>query len=225
MEATLSFASRRTFAIGASAAALAACTGGGSSREFVNVYSARRYDADRMLYAAFKNATGVAVRVLPAIAEQLLERMPGRGEATEADLVVAADAGNLWRIQDAGLLQPVTTPALEQGVPERLRDPARPLLGFHQARRHRLPWSAVQPEDIASYDDLANPRFRGQIVMRTRPTPISSRHWLSHRAPPRRGGARKRGPQACAPISRASRKAATPIRSKRSPLAKARRRW
>ena len=41
------------------------------------------------------------------------------------DLVVAADAGNLWRIKDAGLLQNVTTPTLSQGVPERLHDAER----------------------------------------------------------------------------------------------------
>jgi iron(III) transport system substrate-binding protein len=106
--------------------------------------------------------------VLQASAEQLLERLRVEGDATEADLVVAADAGNLWRIKDAGLLQNVTTPALEQGVPARLRDPDGAYWGFTRRVRviiHRR--DAVQPQDVASYDDLARPRFRGQIVMRS----------------------------------------------------------
>ncbi|MBC7767598.1 MAG: extracellular solute-binding protein [Phycisphaerales bacterium] len=134
----------------------------------VNVYSARHYDSDRALYAAFEQATGIAVRVLPANAEQLLERLRAEGEATEADLVVAADAGNLWRIKEAGLLQNVTTPALEAGVPARLRDGDGAYWGFtKRARVIVYRKDAVQPAQVANYDDLANPRFRGQIVMRS----------------------------------------------------------
>lgn len=108
------------------------------------------------------------VRVLPANAEQLLERLRAEGEATEADLVVAADAGNLWRLKDAGLLQGVTNPALEQGVPQRLRDPDGAYWGFtRRARVIIYRPDAVQPDEVASYDDLASPRFRNQIVMRS----------------------------------------------------------
>ncbi len=134
----------------------------------MNVYSARHYDADRRLYAAFEEASGVAVRVLPANAEQLLERLRAEGEATEADVVVAADAGNLWRIKQAGLLQNVTTPALRAGVPDRLRDPEGAYWGFtRRARVIIYRKDAVAPIDVASFDDLANPRFLGQIVARS----------------------------------------------------------
>jgi iron(III) transport system substrate-binding protein len=157
---------RRSFVAGAAAAGLTACLA--PDRPFVNVYSARHYDADRAIYAAFEDATGVAVRVLPANAEQLLERLRAEGEATEADLVVAADAGNLWRLKDAGLLQSTTTPALEQGVPERLRDPDGAYWGFTKRVRvivYRK--DAVRPEEVASFDDLAAPRLRGQVVARS----------------------------------------------------------
>ncbi len=158
--------SRRALVFGAATAALAACARGGEN--FVNVYSARHYDADRRLYEAFEEATGVRVRVLPANAEQLLERLRAEGDATEADLVVAADAGNLWRMKDAGVLQGVTTPALEAGVSARLRDPEGAYWGFtRRARVIIYRRDAVQPEQVAAYDDLAHPRFRGQIVMRS----------------------------------------------------------
>jgi iron(III) transport system substrate-binding protein len=98
----------------------------------------------------------------------LLERLRAEGDATEADLVVAADAGNLWRLKDAGLLQNVTTPALEQGVPQRLRDPEGAYWGFtKRARVIIYRKDAVRPEEVASFDDLARPRFRGQIVARS----------------------------------------------------------
>lgn len=172
MEVALSFSlSRRRFALGVSATVLAACnqTGGGADEaNFVNLYTARHYDADRQLYAAFEEATGVAVRALTGNAEQLLERIRAEGDATEADLFVSADAGNLWRVKEAGLLQNVTSPALEQGVPENLRDPDGAFWGFtKRARVIIYRKDAVQPEQVASYDDLANARFRGQIVMRS----------------------------------------------------------
>ena len=157
---------RRAFALGA-AAALAAC-GQPNPGAFVNVYSARHYDTDRALYDAFEQATGVAVRVLPANAEQLLERLQAEGDATEADLVVAADAGNLWRMQDAELLQPATSEALERDVPSRLHDPQGHWWGFSKRVRviiYRK--DVVQPADIASMDDLASPRYRGQVVARS----------------------------------------------------------
>jgi iron(III) transport system substrate-binding protein len=161
---------RRSFALmGASAAALAACSrGGGGASDYVNVYTARHYDADRALYAAFEEATGVRVRALTGSAEQLLERIRAEGEATEADLFISADAGNLWRVKEAGLLQNITTPALEQGVPQHLRDPDGAFWGFtKRARVIVYRKDAVQPEQVANYDDLANARFRNQIVMRS----------------------------------------------------------
>lgn len=153
--------------LGASAVALTAC-GRGSDANVVNLYTARHYDADRQLYAAFEEATGVRVRALTGSAEQLLERIRAEGESTEADLFISADAGNLWRVKDAGLFQNVTTPALEQGVPSNLRDPDGAFWGFtKRARVIIYRKDAVQPEHLASYDDLANPRFRNQVVMRS----------------------------------------------------------
>lgn len=157
---------RRSFALGASVSALAAC--GDREQAFVNVYSARHYDADRRLYAAFEEATGVAVRVLPASAEQLLERLRAEGEATEADLVVAADAGNLWRLKEAGLLRNIVTPTLEQNVPARLRDGEGAYWGFtKRARVIVYKKDAVDPAQVASLDDLAGARLRGQVVARS----------------------------------------------------------
>ncbi len=159
--------SRRGVVLGAFAAALAACgnRGGGA---IVNVYSARHYEADRALYGAFEHATGIVVRVLPANAEQLLERLRAEGDASEADLVVAADAGNLWRMQDAGLLQPATSAALEQNVPAHLRDAQNHWWGFtKRARIIIYRKSALDPAQVASMDDLTHPSLHGQVVARS----------------------------------------------------------
>jgi iron(III) transport system substrate-binding protein len=151
------------------AAALTACGSetAGPTRH-VNVYSARHYDSDQQLYDAFEAKTGIQVRVLPAPGDQLLERLRIEGDQTEADLIVAADAGNLYRLQQAGLLQAVTTPALEAGVPARLHDAEGYWWGFSKRARvivYRK--SVVDPTSITSMDDLATARFRGQVCVRS----------------------------------------------------------
>ena len=160
---------RRALVLGASATAVAACTpGSGSEDNFVNVYTARHYDADRALYAGFQEATGVEVRALTGSAEQLLERLRAEGEASEADVFVSADAGNLWKVKEAGLFQNVTTPALERDVPAHLRDPEGAFWGFtKRARIIVYRKDAVRPEEVATMDALGTARFRNQIVMRS----------------------------------------------------------
>ncbi len=159
--------SRRALSLGAGAAALAACTPKTPARH-VNVYSARHYDSDQRIYDAFEERSGIEVRVLPAASDQLLERLRVEGDVTEADLIVTADAGNLYRLQQAGLLQAVITPALEAGVPARLHDPQGYWWGFSKrARVIAYRKDAVEPTTIASMDDLTDPRFHGQICVRS----------------------------------------------------------
>ena len=127
------------------------------------------------------------MRVLPAAGEQLLERLRAEGDQTEADLIVAADAGNLWRLQEAGLLQPVTSPALEAGVPARLHDPQGYWWGFSKRVRVIVyNKAAIDPATIVSMDDLASPRFRGQVCARsstTRTERPSFDAWMAARRP------------------------------------------
>ncbi|MGE0044164.1 MAG: extracellular solute-binding protein [Hyphomonadaceae bacterium] len=162
--------SRRVFMAGASAAALAACT---QQREagaggHVNVYSARHYDADRAIYNRFTELTGIEVRVLPANGDQLIERLRQEGDQTEADLIVTVDGGNLWRLTEAGLLQPSTSPTLEAAVPERFSDPQQRWWAFSKRIRVMMyRREIVDPATLSSMDDLAAARFRDEVVARS----------------------------------------------------------
>jgi iron(III) transport system substrate-binding protein len=150
------------------AAALAACGAGRPETGVVNVYTARHYDTDRAIYDAFTAKTGIVVRELPANADQLLERIRLEGADTQADLVIAADAGALWRMAEAGLLQPVDTPQLRAAVPERLRDPMQRWWSFSKRARvivYRK--GAIDPATISSYDDLASPALHGKVCVRS----------------------------------------------------------
>lgn len=161
---------RRTFL--ALAMALAACspsTGGGDSEpRVVNVYSARHYDTDQQLWDLFKERSGIEVRVLQSNADQLLERLRQEGDATQADLVMTVDGGALYRLAQAGVLQPVDTPALREAVPERMHDAENRWWAFSKRARvivYRK--DAVDPATLTSFNDLTQARFRGQVCARS----------------------------------------------------------
>ena len=133
----------------------------------LNLYTARHYDSDQLIYDGFKRATGITVRTIQSPPALLVEKMKAEGAASPADVVLMADAGALWRAQEAGLLQPVTTPLLERRIPAHLRDDQGRWWGF--ARRARVIAYAkdkVRPEEVASYRAVADPKFRGRVCVR-----------------------------------------------------------
>jgi iron(III) transport system substrate-binding protein len=134
----------------------------------LNLYTARHYDADQQIYDGFTRATGITVRTLQSSPPLLIEKMKAEGASSPADVILMADAGALWRAQQAGLLQPVTTPLLERRIPANLRDPEGRWWGF--ARRARVIAYAkdrVRPEEVASYRAVADPKFKGRVCVRS----------------------------------------------------------
>jgi iron(III) transport system substrate-binding protein len=152
---------------------LAAC-GGAPPREpdetqrVVNVYTSRHYDADQRLYALFTARTGIEVRTQEKRGEELLALLQAEGDQSPADLIVTVDAGNLYRLQEAGLLAPLASAAIADAVDARYRDPNGRWTGFSRRARviaYRL--DAVDPSSITSMDDLANQAFRGRVCARS----------------------------------------------------------
>ncbi len=134
----------------------------------VNVYSARHYDADEALYQQFTEETGIRVNVVEGNPDQLIARMQAEGQVSPADVFVAADAGALWRAQNAGLFQPTTSDTINGRIPANLRAPNGEWFGF--ARRARIVAydpARVRPEEIDTYEEIASPRFRGRLCVRS----------------------------------------------------------
>lgn len=133
----------------------------------LNLYTARHYDADLQLYDAFTKATGIKVNRLEMEPDQLIERMKAEGDASPADVILMADAGALWRAQQANLFQKVTTPTLEARIPQNVRGPDGYWWGFsRRARVIAYDKTKVRPDEVATYEQLASPRFKGQVCVR-----------------------------------------------------------
>lgn len=139
-----------------------------SAAEEVNVYSARHYDTDLQLYDTFTKETGIRVNLIEGSEDELLARMRNEGRNSPADVLITVDAGRLWRAQEAGVLQPVRSETLEAKVPEHLREPDGHWFGL--AKRARVIVYAkdrVQPSELSTYEDLADPKWKGRLLIRS----------------------------------------------------------
>ncbi|WP_448501227.1 extracellular solute-binding protein [Sphingomonas sp.] len=164
--------------IAASLIALAACSGeqtadnGAAAAKgeggVVNLYTARHYDSDLPLYERFERETGIRINRIEGNADQLIARMQAEGERSPADLFITADAGALWRAEQAGLFQAFDPATIGERIPANLRDPSNLWTGFmRRARVVAYDAATVQPAEIDSYEKLASPRFRGKLCVRS----------------------------------------------------------
>ncbi len=155
----------------AASAALAACSApapdSGDSARVVNVYSARHYSSDDAIYAAFTEQTGIAVNLIAAGGDQLIERVRADGERSPADVIITVDAARLHRAEEAGLFAQSDFSALNATVPANLIDPESYWVSFaKRARVIAYSNTRVQPGEIETYEDLADPRWHGRICVR-----------------------------------------------------------
>src|SRR5260221_9289008 len=89
----------------------------------LNIYSARHYDSDELLYDGFQKATGIPVNVIEGDGPELLARMKAEGKNSPADVFLTVDAGNLWLAERDKLFQPVQSKTLDARIPASLRSP------------------------------------------------------------------------------------------------------
>ena len=134
----------------------------------VNLYSARHYDSDQQIYDAFTKATGIEVNVIEGGDAELLERVKAEGRNSPADVLITVDAGRLWRAEEAGILQPVKNEVLEKAIPAQYRDPNGRWFGVStRARVIVYAKDRVKPSDLSTYEDLADPKWKKRLLVRS----------------------------------------------------------
>lgn len=134
----------------------------------VNVYSHRHYKVDEDINELFTKQTGIHVNVVNADADQLIERLKSEGENSPADLLITVDAGKLQRAKAAGLLQPIKSEILDKQVPEPLRDVDKQWYAYTvRARVILYSKDRVKPDEITTYEELADPKWRGRLLIRS----------------------------------------------------------
>ncbi|WP_428026191.1 Fe(3+) ABC transporter substrate-binding protein [Arcobacter sp.] len=134
----------------------------------VNVYSHRHYDTDKKLFKMFEEKTGIKVNVVKADANALIKRLETEGEKSPADVLITVDAAGLYKAKSKNLLQPISSEYLEKNIPQNLRDKDNEW--FALTKRSRVTvykiGSGIENE-LSTYEDLASPKFKGQIMIRS----------------------------------------------------------
>jgi iron(III) transport system substrate-binding protein len=159
---------RWTFAIGLVLGVLAQASDVRAQDKVLNLYSARHYQTDEALYSNFTKQTGIRINRIELGDEQLLQRLKSEGANSPADVVLLVDAARLWRAQADGLFQPIRSKVLEERIPAKLRSDDGTWYGFStRARVIVYDKATVRPEDVDTYEKLADPKLKGKVCTRS----------------------------------------------------------
>ncbi|HYC43378.1 MAG TPA: extracellular solute-binding protein [Noviherbaspirillum sp.] len=153
-------------------AAFSAALSAHAQESVLNLYSARHYQTDQLLYDQFTTQTGIRINRIEADDNALLERLRTEGRNSPADVILMVDAARLWRAQAEGLFQPVRSKVLEERIPQNLRggDEGQGAQWFGFSTRGRIivyNKVNVKKEDVSTYESLADPKNKGKVCTRS----------------------------------------------------------
>jgi iron(III) transport system substrate-binding protein len=133
----------------------------------VNIYSHRQPELIQPLLDAFTAETGIDVNVA-FVDKGMVERLVAEGSRSPADLVLTVDIARLIQVVEAGVTQPVQSAVLDANIPAQYRDPGQQWFGL--TTRARIVYASkdrVKDGEITTYEDLADPKWKGRLCMRS----------------------------------------------------------
>jgi iron(III) transport system substrate-binding protein len=155
------------------AAASALAAGPLAAAQEVNLYTTRETGLIQPLLDAFTKSTGIKVNAI-FVKDGLIERVKAEGPNSPGDVLMTVDFGGLIDAVAQGVTQPVRSEALAAAIPANLRDPdghwyalsLRARLVY--ASKDRVPLTAI------TYEDLADPKWKGKICIRSGQHPYNT---------------------------------------------------
>jgi iron(III) transport system substrate-binding protein len=146
----------------------------------VSIYTTREPGLIQPLLDSFKASTGITVNTV-FLKDGLAERVASEGESSPADILMTVDAGNLVDLVEKGVTQPIESEALKSAVPEQLRDANGHWVGL--SMRARVLYAAKDVDLAAlNYEDLADPKWKGKICIRSGQHPYNTALFADHLA-------------------------------------------
>ncbi|MGB1908066.1 MAG: extracellular solute-binding protein, partial [Spongiibacter sp.] len=132
------------------------------------VYSSRIEQLIKPIFDQFTDETGVRIRYVTDSAGPLLARLNAEGANSPADLLITVDVGNLWQATEMNLLAPIDSAVLAENVPASLRDDQGRWFGMSvRARTIVYARDRVKPEELSTYEALADEKWSGRLCLRT----------------------------------------------------------
>ena len=134
----------------------------------LTIFTSRQPQLLEPIIEKYYQETGVKVILLSGNAQELMERIDIEGEQSKADIFMTVDAGVLWQAAERNIFSETKSKILEENVPSYLRDPNGKWFGLSK-RARTLVFSSDQfsKSDFSTYEDLAKPRWKGRLCLRT----------------------------------------------------------
>lgn len=160
------------FQIVASAVVAATSMGAMAQDKVLNIYSARHYQSDEVMYDTFTRTTGIKINRVDADDAGIVARLRTEGAASPADVVLLVDAARMAAADAQGLFQPIKSAKLDAAIPENLRAQRTTdgvtWTGFStRARVIVYNPQRVKAEDVQTYEQLADPKLKGMLCTRS----------------------------------------------------------
>lgn len=133
----------------------------------VNIYTTRQPELIEPVIEAFTAQTGINVN-LSHVDKGIAAKLEAEGSRSQADLVMTVDIANLSQVVATGLVEELDNEVLEAAVPEELRDEDGKW--FALTTRSRVAYASkdrVAEGELTSYEDLADPKWKGRICIRS----------------------------------------------------------
>ena len=134
----------------------------------LTVYTSRQPQLIEPIVEQFTNETGIKVNLLSGNAQELMERIDIEGEDSPADIFMTVDAGVLWQAAERDILAKINSEILNENIPAHLRDSKNEWFGLSK-RARTIVFSSDQfkDNDFSTYEDLADPKWKGKLCLRT----------------------------------------------------------
>tara|TARA_B100001939_G_C16944945_1_gene619875 strand:+ start:2472 stop:3503 length:1032 start_codon:yes stop_codon:yes gene_type:complete len=139
-----------------------------NTQERIVVYTERHYETDQVLYDKFTEETNIELDIVRASADELIARLITEGKNTPADVLIFKDAGRLYRALQESLLQPFEDDIMKNQVEEGLYGSNFHWYGLTmRARVVMYAKNRIDPSQLSTYENLADPIWQDQIAVRT----------------------------------------------------------
>jgi iron(III) transport system substrate-binding protein len=153
-------------ALALSAVSMLALTAGSAFADGeVNIYSYRQPELIQPLMDQFTKETGIKTNVL-FLDKGLVERIAAEGANSPADLILTVDIARLTEAKDGGVTQSLNDERINGQIPVQYRDPDGNWFGL--TTRGRVLYASKErvSETAITYEELADPKWKGRICMR-----------------------------------------------------------
>lgn len=134
----------------------------------LTIFTSRQPQLIEPIVEKFSLETGIKVNFLSGNAQELMERIDVEGDNSPADIFMTVDAGVLWQAAERDIFSSTNSKILEENIPSYLRDSENKWFGLSK-RARTIVYSNDQfnDNDFSTYEDLADPKWKGKLCLRT----------------------------------------------------------